>query len=218
MRWLGHAAFLFTSPAGVRVLTDPFGSSVPYPPLSVECDAVTVSHEHHDHNEVGVVRGPAKILRGLEGQEVKRLSEKVGDVSFRTVPSRHDGEGGAKRGKNAIFVIDVAGLVVVHLGDLGHELSPDTVSEIGRCDVVLVPVGGHYTIDAKAAASVIRSLQPKVAIPMHFNTKYIADWPISGPEEFLSLWPSVVKRLPAGEFQVSSETLPSNLEVWLPAI
>ncbi|HHX27681.1 MAG TPA: MBL fold metallo-hydrolase [Firmicutes bacterium] len=219
MKWLGHAAFSLVSPAGVRIVTDPFASSVPYPPISLDCDVVTVSHEHHDHNGIDGLKGSPRVLRGLSGKEVAQVDETIGDVRFRTVASFHDGEGGSKRGANAVFVMEMPGMTVVHLGDLGHELDAKAVAAIGKCDVLLVPVGGHYTIDGKTAARVVRALNPRVAVAMHFKTGYIADWPIAGPEEFAAQWSSV-KRLPAGEFSVelSPDGPRGDTEVWIPAI
>lgn len=217
MRWFGHAAFSFVSPAGVRIVTDPFDERVPYPPIPVECDVVTVSHEHGDHNAVERLPGKPQVLRGLSGGSVRNLDQTVGDVRFRAVASYHDAEGGAKRGANAVFVMELPGLTVVHLGDLGHELDPQAIRAIGKCDVVLVPVGGYYTIDGKTAAKVVRSLNPKVAVAMHFKTKAIADWPISGPEDFVREWKSV-KRVPPGESSLRPADLPPETEAWIPSI
>lgn len=214
MKWLGHACFYFTTPGGVRVLTDPFDAKVPYPRAPLECDVVTMSHEHGDHNSREGLLGSPMILRGLdESMEVRRLSETVGDASFRTVASFHDAEGGAKRGKNAIFVMDFAGLKVVHLGDLGHELSLEQVQEIGPCDVLLVPVGGYYTMDGKTAAKVAKSLSPRITVPMHFKTNYIASWPVSGPSNFLATQERV--REVGQEVNVDRWTLPERPEVWV---
>lgn len=219
MRWLGHAAFSLVSPNGVRIVTDPFDSSVPYPPITIECDVVTVSHEHFDHNGVAGLKGSPRILRAVVGKDVASTLETIGDVRFRTVASSHDDTGGSQRGPNGIFVMEMPGMTVVHLGDLGHALDEKTVSSIGKCDVLLVPVGGHYTIDGKTAAQVVRSLKPKVAIAMHFKTSYIKDWPITGPEDFEAEW-KFVKRLPPGEFEVdlSPNKLSAETEVWIPAI
>lgn len=219
MRWLGHAAFSLVSRAGVRIITDPFGPSVPYPPILTECDVVTVSHEHFDHNGVEGLKGSPRILRALAGKEVASVDETVGDVRFRVVPSFHDLKGGSERGRNGIFVMEMPEMTVVHLGDLGHALDEKTVSSIGKCDVLLVPVGGHYTIDGKTAAQVVRSLKPTVAIAMHFKTSCIADWPISGPEDSEAEWKSV-KRLQPGEFELdlSPADLREETEVWIPAI
>jgi len=215
MKWLGQACFYLTSPGGVRVLTDPFDAKVPYPRPSLECDVVTVSHEHGDHNCVGDLKGSPKVLRGLdlETKEVRRINEAVGDVSFRTVASFHDPDAGTVRGRNAIFVMDFAGLKAVHLGDLGHPLSQEQVKEIGPCDILMVPVGGYYTIDGKTAAAVAKSLSPRVIVPMHFKTELIASWPISGPEEFLTGQGHV--RKVGSEVDLSRWTLPKAPEVWV---
>lgn len=215
MRWLGHACFYFASPDGVRVLTDPFDPEVPYPKVSVECDVVTMSHEHGDHSSEEGLLGSPKILRGLDpkSNEVRKISETVGDVRFRTVASFHDGESGKKRGKNAIFIADFAGLKVVHLGDLGHCLSQNQVKEIGPCDILLVPVGGYYTIDGKTAAMVAGLLSPRITVPMHFKTEALASWPISDAGEFLATRDLV--RNVGREVNVDRWTLPEKPEVWV---
>jgi L-ascorbate metabolism protein UlaG (beta-lactamase superfamily) len=215
MKWLGHSCFYFTSPKGVRVLTDPFDRGVPYPPVSAECDVVTASHSHSDHYGLQGVKGSPKVLLGVDKdtKQVRPIHETVGDVSFRTVASDHDDQGGSKRGKNAIFVIDFAGLKVIHLGDLGHELSEATVQEIGECDVLCVPVGGFYTIGGKTAARVARALNPRVVVPMHFKTSYTAPWPISGPEEFLETQKGV--RNVGNEVALDKGALPPKGEVWV---
>lgn len=223
MEWLGHACFHLVSPDGIRVLTDPFDKGVPYPPISIECDAVTMSHEHSDHNSLAGVKGSPKALHGLDKdtKKVVALTERLGDVSFRTVPSFHDDQGGAKRGRNAIFVIDFAGVLVVHLGDLGHEPSDETVKEIGRCDVLLIPVGGFYTIDGPTADKVADALSPRVVVPMHYKTRYLASWPISGPEVFLRLRAEkgeTVRNIGRDGVRLDAEALPAKSETWVFAI
>jgi len=213
IKWLGHASFLLVSPGGVRVICDPFDKSVPYPPVSEECDVVTMSHEHFDHNDLAGVKGSPKVLRGLKDNQAQRLTETVGDVTLRTVPTYHDGAGGSKRGQNAVFVMDVGGLKVVHLGDLGHELDQEAVSEIGPCDVLLVPVGGYYTIGPDKALKVTQALKPRLVIPMHYKTGYIPDWPIGGPESFLSAF-KTVKNVP-NSVDVTATSLPDEMEAWV---
>lgn len=215
MKWLGHSCFYLVSPGGTRVVTDPFAPSVPYPKLFIECDVVTISHEHSDHNDVSGLKGSPKVMRGLDRdtKAVARLNETVGDVSFRTVASDHDADGGQKRGKNAIFVMDFAGLKIAHLGDLGHGLPQEAVQEIGPVDVLLIPVGGYYTVDGTTAASVAASLSPRIVVPMHFRTGYTASWPISGPEDFLSAQ-SRVKEV-GNQASVSLSSLPAATETWL---
>lgn len=216
MRWLGHACFYLESPEGVRIVTDPFGPDVPYPPVSVDCDVVTVSHEHFDHNNAAGVGGSPLVLRGVDPvtKRFRKINEKVRDATFRTVFSYHDDDGGKKRGENAIFVIDLAGLVFVHLGDLGEVPDQVVLDEIGRCDVLLVPVGGYYTIDAAQAQMLVDALRPRVAVPMHYKTRYTASWPIAGVDEFLARARNV-KRLGSAEIRLTAADLPDDTETWV---
>jgi L-ascorbate metabolism protein UlaG (beta-lactamase superfamily) len=177
IRWLGHACFLITSARGTRILTDPFDETVGYVVPAVEADFVTVSHEHFDHNAVGNVKGKPKVVRGAGAHS-------LGDVSARGIDTFHDGVKGAKRGPNTVFVLNVDGMSVCHLGDLGHVLEPAHLSAIGRVDVLLVPVGGTYTIDPAAAAKVVEQIDPRVVIPMHYKTD-ATSFPIVGVDEFL---------------------------------
>ena len=117
IEWFGHACFLISSASGVKILTDPFDESVGYPLPDVSCDIVTSSHDHFDHNNVSVAKGNPVVLKGQGEYE----DEKVKVSSFET---RHDEEDGRKRGKNQIFVIEVDGVRIVHMGDIGHDLSP----------------------------------------------------------------------------------------------
>ena len=178
IQWLGHACFLITSSDGTRVLTDPFDESVGYPVPAVEADVVSTSHSHFDHNSVSVVKGRPKV--------VKNAGEtSAADISFLGVPSYHDDASGSKRGQNIIFVWEMDGVRLAHMGDLGHTLTDDQVAKIGRVDILLVPVGGFFTIDAKQATKIVEQLSPKLVFPMHYKTDAI-DFPIVGVDEFLA--------------------------------
>jgi L-ascorbate metabolism protein UlaG (beta-lactamase superfamily) len=216
VRWLGHAAFYLESPQGVRVVTDPFGSDVPYPPLDIECDIVTISHEHHDHNDTSGVKGQPKILRGLEENtgKFREITMELGDSSFRSLPSFHDSQRGMNRGSNAIFLMNLGGLKIAHMGDLGHVPDVEVIEALKGCDLLLIPVGGHFTIDGKTAAEVTKAISPKIVSPMHYLTPNISTWPIKGPEEFLQEW-SHVKRLCSAEVEIAQESIPTSTEAWL---
>ena len=133
-------------------------------------DLVTVSHEHSDHNAVSLAAGSPIVLNGLAGNDWAKIDQTVKGVRVRTVGVYHDDTQGSQRGKNAIFVFDVDGLRLAHLGDLGHTLSPEQIKDIGPVDVILIPVGGFYTVDGKAATEVVNQLNPKIVIPMHYKT------------------------------------------------
>lgn len=183
IQYLGHSSFLFTYGDGTRIVTDPFGDvGIPMP--RVRADAVTVSHSHYDHCNVRGVDAPQVLAQeGVFG---------VGGVQISSVRCDHDDAGGRKRGSTLAFRFEGEGISVLHLGDLGEPCSPAVVQRLGRADVLLIPVGGNYTIDAREAKRYIEALAPAVAVPMHYKVKGLTV-DIAGVEEFLSLF-SVTER------------------------
>ena len=177
IQWLGHSCFLLTSASGVRVLTDPFDPQIGYPAPAVEADIVTTSHQHSDHNYTAVVKGNFTTVKTAGTLTLK-------GIEILGVPTFHDEAGGRQRGQNLLFRLTIDGLRILHCGDLGHALTPEQVKAVGAVDVLLVPVGGHYTVDAAAALGVMRALKPTVTIPMHFKTP-VLDFPITTVEPFL---------------------------------
>lgn len=166
IRWLGHACF-YCYGDGVSLLTDPFDSYVGYSLPNVEVDLVTVSHDHDDHNAVNVLPGCPEVVKGPGVHKVKGLE-------IKGFPVFHDEVKGAKRGKNVIYIWEMDGVRLCHLGDLGHLLEPDTLEQIGSIDILMVPVGGIYTIDASAACKVVEQLGPRLVIPMHYSTPHLS--------------------------------------------
>ncbi|MGI6486480.1 MAG: MBL fold metallo-hydrolase [Thermoanaerobacterales bacterium] len=177
IQWFGHSCFLFESRSGTKIVTDPFDGSVGYKIPKIEADVVTVSHDHYDHNYVDCVQGDPNVIRNV-GQYQQN------GISIKGVSSFHDEAKGSKRGPNVIFVYGIDGLQICHLGDLGHLLSKAQVEEIGKVDVLLVPVGGTFTLDAEGAVAVIQQLSPRVTIPIHFKTSAVS-MPIAPVDEFL---------------------------------
>ena len=161
--WYGHACFLLESDAGARIVIDPCDPTVGYALDGISADAVTVSHAHHDHNYLPAVAGNPVVIDTAGAHSVK-------DVSVTGFCSWHDEAQGKKRGANLLFRFDFDGIRVLHLGDLGHALSAETVAAIGEIDVLLCPIGGTYTIDAAQALEVDEQLRPRVFIPMHYAT------------------------------------------------
>ena len=176
----GHSEFSLIDSVGTRILTDPCDPAVGYGNAEAECQAVTVSHGHHDHNWTQKCPADAVVV-DREG-----VCSPVPDVRVHMIPSFHDGEMGAKRGKNLLAKVEMDGLAVLHCGDLGHVPDDALVQHIGHVDVMLIPVGGFYTIDAKQAAETVRRINPRMIIPMHYKTEVNADWPIAGVEAFLT--------------------------------
>ena len=177
----GHSEFYLEGADGFRLLTDPYDDHVGYPMANWQADAVTVSHGHGDHNYTKKAQGaPAIIDSAGEWYPAP-------DVKITAIPSVHDDANGAKRGKNLIMKIEMEGLTLAHLGDQGAPLTEAQIRALGKIDILMVPVGGFYTIDAAAARDAVRAIGPRMVIPMHYKTEVNRDWPISDEKEFLRL-------------------------------
>ena len=179
IKYLGHAAFAITSEKGVKIITDPYTTSpeLTYGEIRTTADIVTVSHDHLDHCNVAAVGGNPQVIRQAGVSTAK-------GIKFKGVISYHDDEGGRMRGGNIVFCFEVDRVKLCHLGDLGHRLDDKQKAEIGRVDILLIPVGGYYTIDAKTATEVCEQLKPGVIIPMHYRTDKGLPG-IAGVDEFL---------------------------------
>ena len=221
LTWYGQSAFTLTSPAGTVALMDPVPDKLGYAMPRLRADLVTVSHEHFDHIALAKADGEPKVIRGLtaRGNGWTKVEATVGDVRVRSVGTYHDAKKGRERGRNAVFVFETAGLTVAHLGDLGHLLDASQRDAIGRVDVLLIPVGGTFTIDAAQAARVVEQLRPRlVVIPMHFKTKTLAmDLPLATVEPFLQGKPRV-RRLKGNSLDVDPTAPPGGPEVVLLAV
>lgn len=182
IRWWGQACFSISD--GTRtVLADPFPADFGYKVPEVEAQVVLVTHEHRDHNAVDTVRGNPAVLRGPGRHEAAGLS-------ILGVPAFHDAEHGAKRGPNTLFTWEMAGLKLAHVGDLGHVLTDEQVVALAApVDVLMIPVGGYYTIDAVQAVQVARQLQARVILPMHVKTAALSRLPIAVVDDFLQALP-----------------------------
>lgn len=179
-RWFGQACFEIKN--SVTIVTDPHdGDSIGLKKPDVEGDIVSISHQHFDH-------ASGKELVSKKETEVIESSEKleIKGIKIRGVDSFHDKAEGSKRGKNVIFVFELDDFKACHLGDLGHKLSVEKIKEIKPVDVLLIPVGGNYTINAREAVDVVKDLEPKIVIPMHYKVKGL-EVDISSEEEFFKL-------------------------------
>jgi L-ascorbate metabolism protein UlaG (beta-lactamase superfamily) len=192
----------------IKLITDPFDDSVGYPMTDVSADICAVSHDHFDHNCVTAVKGNPQVVKGSGEKKVK-------NVNFRGVGAFHDEKQGSLRGENTIFLWELGGIKFAHVGDLGTELSQDQINQMGSVDVLFVPTGGYYTIDARTADRVVSALNPKVVIPMHYKTPVMgSNFPIAGVDEFLQGKEDVVK---VGKNSVAfkKETLPQKTTVYV---
>jgi L-ascorbate metabolism protein UlaG (beta-lactamase superfamily) len=211
VKWLGHASFLITSDSGTKIITDPYtaGGGLRYGEIKESADIVTVSHEHFDHNNVAAVGGNPKVVKG--NAEAK-------GIKFKGVATYHDASGGKERGNNTIICFEIDGVKICHLGDLGHPLGDKEIAGIGKVDVLLAPVGGFFTIDAKVASDVCNKINPKVIIPMHFKNDRL-DFPISGVDDFLQGKKGVTRSSSSeAEFKVGKLPATCQIVVLKPAL
>ena len=177
----GHSEFYLEGASGFTLLTDPYDAHVGYPMGEYRADAVTVSHGHGDHNYTAKATGtPAIIDQAGEWYPAP-------EVKITAIPSVHDDTGGTKRGPNLIMKIEMEGLTLVHLGDQGAPLTAEQIKAIGQADVLMIPIGGFYTIDAKTAYEAVQAVKPRMVIPMHYKTAVNAEWPITDEKPFLRL-------------------------------
>lgn len=178
IQWLGHSCFRLSS-GGYAIVLDPYrDDKVPgLRPLTVTANAVLCSHQHDDH-------GYAAAVTLIE-------EDKRSPFSIISIESTHDDEGGSKRGMNTIHVLEAEGLRVAHLGDLGTTLTSGQIAAIGPLDALMIPVGGHYTIDAPTAKAVVDSMSVRVVIPMHYRSDTFGFDVIGTLEPFLNLFDSI---------------------------
>jgi len=206
IKFLGHATFVITSDAGVKIIPDPYetGPDLTYGEITESADIVTVSHDHSDHGNVAAVKGNPEVVRRAGRTKAK-------GIEVKGIASYHDEAKGRLRGNNTIFCFEVDGIRVCHLGDLGHLLEGKQVEEVGTVDILLIPVGGYYTIDAKAATQVCKQLKPRVIIPMHYRTgKGIPG--IFGVDEFIK-GKNNVTRLDSSEVEFERGKLPATTQI-----
>jgi L-ascorbate metabolism protein UlaG (beta-lactamase superfamily) len=202
IKWYGHSSFGITTAAGVRIITDPFvpGSydgALAYIGGWEAADVILQSHEHPDHTG-GRVPGNPVVIKGAGTYKAKGLE-------FKGLAVKHDESGGRERGDNTLFVFAADGLKVVFAGDLGHVLTPEQVKAVGAVDVLFLPVGGYFTIDAAAATKVVEQLQAQVIIPMHYKTP-ACGFPIADAEAFLK-GKAGVDRLAGAEVELTAGAL-----------
>jgi len=208
IKWLGHSSFLISLEGGIKIVTDPFDQSVGYPMPDESADICVVSHDHFDHNCVSAIKGKPEIVKGTGEKKAKGLK-------FNGIGSYHDEKGGSQRGQNTIWTFELGGIRFAHAGDLGIGLDDSQRRQIGPVDVLFVPTGGFYTIDAATASGVADALNPKVVIPMHYKTSFMGEnFPLSGVDEFLKGKKKVVK---TGKNWVSftKESLPRETTVYV---
>lgn len=200
--YLGHSSFLLVSGGGTSVVTDPYGDiglRFPY----VKADGVTVSHNHFDHCNINVVEGIPRVF-----DTVGNFT--LGDIRLSSTECYHDNLRGLQRGKNLVFSFEIDGLKICHLGDLGEQCTDALCSKLSAVDVLLIPVGGNYTIDAQEAIKYVKALKPKIVIPMHYLVEGLSV-NIAPPDSFLQAFDMVETF--EGTYMLNPKELPVQTKI-----
>ncbi len=199
IRYFGHSCFQIVGENGTCIITDPY-TKVGYElPAGLWADVVTVSHGHFDHNYVQAVRNGTVIAKSSE--------YRFNHTKITGIDCWHDEKEGALRGANIIFKIKMDGITLCHLGDLGEPCSVELLQKIGDVDVLLLPVGGTYTIDAAGAKAYADGIAPKKIIPMHYKPAD-GELDIASAQPFLALYSEQeIKRVSCGEINMDTDDL-----------
>ncbi len=206
IKYLGHSSFKLTESTGTSVVTDPYSPEIGFSMPEVSADAVTVSHHHFDHDNVNAVGGNPEIID-------KEASYDLPGVEIHAIKSFHDSVRGKKRGENVIFKFRMDGLDICHLGDLGEACTAELIELILPVDVLLIPVGGNYTIDAETAKEYVDRLMPEIVIPMHYRTKE-TKIDIEKVDEFINLFDDeLVTEEDADEIELSRNDLTGETRI-----
>ncbi len=201
--WYGHSCFRLRG-KGATVVTDPYSPDYGYTLPRIRADIVTISHHHPDHDYVRGIKGDPKVIDGPGEYEIK-------GVFITGIPTFHDRRRGRDRGSNTVFLFDIDDLRVCHLGDLGHVLDQSQVEALGDIDVLLIPVGSVYTINASQAAEVVSLLEPKIVIPMHYKTEVLT-LKLDPVDKFLKEM-GVGGLTPQESLKVTKSSLPEETQV-----
>ena len=181
IEWLGHSAFRLEESTGTVVVTDPYDASIVGHDMPMtKADIVTISHNHGDHNAVSRVTGDPVVLDEIGAYEIE-------GVHIASLKSYHDKKKGAKRGENRVFTFGMDGVDICHMGDIGEECQLSFVEALGSVNVLLLPVGGKYTINAEEAKEYVDLIMPDIVIPMHYKTKD-CELDIDKVDDFLKLF------------------------------
>jgi len=197
--WYGHSCFRLENKES-SILIDPFSAEIGLRPPKIKDNIVLITHQHYDHNNIEGLPQESFLAKGPGEYEVK-------GVSIRGIQSFHDKNQGRERGLNTIYIVNMEDLTLAHLGDFGEEkLSEEQVEKIGDVDILMIPVGGVYTINYKEAVEVIHQIEPKIVIPMHYKIEGLKV-DIDGPEKFLkemSLTPEKIEK----SYKIQNKNLP----------
>lgn len=179
IQWLGHASFKIIAQDGTTLITDPYGDSVGKAFPEQKADIVTCSHYHNDHSNLKAIQGEYELVDSVGAHQ-------AGCFAIEGFETDHDAEGGKVRGKNIMFKISADGFSILHCGDIGHRLTREMIEAIGKVHVLMVPIGGTYTVDAEGALELCEEIKPTMIVPMHYKTSD-SNYEIEKVEPFINL-------------------------------
>lgn len=206
IEYLGHSCFKLTESTGTSIVCDPYASEVGFAMPKVSADAVTVSHHHYDHDALKNVSGSPLVFD-------KEIGHNLSGVDIDAIKSFHDECRGKKRGENIIFKFRMDGIDICHLGDLGEACSSDLIETVLPVNVLLIPVGGNYTIDAEMAKEYVDRIMPDVVIPMHYRTKD-SKLDIDKVDKFLELFDEdCIEKLESNSLELSRSDLDGETKI-----
>lgn len=200
--WLGHSCFILKGKEKT-VITDPYCPELGYSLDTPQADIVTVSHFHPGHSYVEGIADSPKQVKGPGEYE-------IGNAFITGLPSYHDNEKGNARGKNTIYLVEMEGLTLCHLGDLGHPLTASMLEELGNCDILFLPVGEVSTISVDVAVEIVRQLTPHIVIPMHYKTDVLTK-NLERVDKFLGKM-GIHDIEPRAKLSITTASLPSELQ------
>jgi L-ascorbate metabolism protein UlaG (beta-lactamase superfamily) len=190
----------------VSIITDPF-TDIGYPlPENETTNIVLSSHDHFDHNNFALISGDFQKIN-------KDGKYNISDVEIEAFPTWHDENEGGKRGKNLLMKFTLEARTFLHCGDLGHDLDNEMISKLGNIDILMIPVGGFYTIDAKTAKNIVDKIKPIITFPMHYKAEVI-DFPIAPKEAYLDLI-SGFRKVDANTLELSNDDFLKNQTIIL---
>jgi len=206
IKWYGHACFEIRN--SMKIVIDPHdGRSIGIKPPRATPDVVLITHHHFDHDAVRVLNGNFKII-DEPGNYV------FDGIKIQGILGYHDKEMGTRRGKITMYKIELEGVKLLHVGDLGHILSKDVVKEIGDVDILFIPVGGVYTVDAREAFENVKLLQPKIVIPMHYRFDGLT-LGIAPVEDFLKYFTKEQIIYVGNSIEFTKEDLENTTKIWV---
>jgi L-ascorbate metabolism protein UlaG (beta-lactamase superfamily) len=208
--WHGHACFTVEDSVDRRLFIDPFDETVGYRVVWNDPDAVLISDDHFDH--AGLRRTGRYDLVDSTGTHT------VAGIEVLGVAADHDDEGGRRHGRTRLFVWEMGGLRFAHLGGIGQKtLRPEQKEALGKVDVLFIPVGGHVTLDGPSAAALVKEINPRIAVPMHYGTEKVRYYEFDGAQPFLDQFDDILE-LPDNRFQAGRTSLPEKTTIYLPAL